>query len=1580
MKFKEKIISLILAMALSLQAIAFVRAAETEVIADTGHFYGSDRVYASDLANGELLSVQVGYDSMRYDKNLQGKLITLNVDGAERQFLKGILIHAPSEIVYDVRSLKEEGLTRFRGYAGVDASRGSSGDGVVLSISTSTDNVIWTEVVKSSTLKGNTDAYKLDIDISDAEYLKITFGMNSNDGNDHSVIADAMFCKPEYQSVYTDYGFIKTVDEYDEELAAYGSDITVSSQALRSTLYKRTLVNNVGYDYLQMCANYSDMYRKGLEWLFNDFEALDMYINGGAPEGGSYTNSIRVLLELYTKYSEDIGSDLYKRMMITLSLTHAQNVTYWLDSTQTSDPIKRYNTYKRLYEKGYLLNEVFENLTVEEMRWVMNNISNDEEIEWLNYYVRKTQYGTTRPEGLNIGSFKANPYDYITYTFGYDYYLDKYYSEDNKADWQNEYHLINTEAVDDDDDFDIDIAYESGHPKLWIVFEEGAVCGGISKTGSNILTAFGVPSVVIGQPGHAAYLRYRFDDASVTDGSSPIILDIYNDISGWTQSEKGERMPLAWGSDRTGFAKEWDNKYRVAYVLLSQACIDDYDNLIIAEDYVKLAKLNENDFERAKQLYEKAISVQELNVDAWIGLINLYKNNNASDEEMLHLAKELSETFTYHPLPMYDMIKNLIQPALSNQTAIADLTSYANAALHRAAKATDEDVLQADACRIMADYIMGNYDTTLATFSFDGDNAGEIVLSEKFANTSNRLLYSLDGGAEWKDAGMVSSVKLSDDEIKSINSEDDILVKLQGSSDHYAIDISDGSEVSGVYLNDNENRLIGSELPLEYSTDDGITWEKNDDIRFEGEQTILVRNAASGTQLAGEVTQFTFTEDTHPDTRSYITLDKIRLTDFSTEAAAQGGSAQNALDGTPDTIWHTDWGGGDDGRYVTSEFTKPVYLSGFDYTPRQSGLNGIFSRCDIYTSLDGVTWTLSASADWAENNNKKSLTFDEPVYTRYVKVVGSKAYGNFGSAAMFEFFEDKTYSIDSIKEINIDSMPNNTEYGLNTELDLTGLEISAVLDDSSTRELLKSEYTIDTSDFDSSTAGEKSIWIKINDSDVVKDFTLKVFDVTPVINGQPSSAVYTSVDEIKPLTVSAVMSDGSEPVYKWYRSIDGKINKGIDEEITDAVGAAYTPGGSGYYYAVISGVNSATIYTDVAHIMVGDYEAVVNNTGYNTVGEAALAASSGDTVEIQRDITLSGAAVVIDKDITLKSKESGTFTVTRGADISTSTMFDIREGSLTFDNVIIDGGATWTGGNFNQTLNRYIGNIGVSSTAPVVILRNAANLTLDGGSAIQNNHNTSGYGNAGGAILALNNSTLHIKNGDLMNNQCDSYGGAVMLKNNASVIIDSGRISGNYSPNSGGTFCVDHTADFVLNGGIIENNLCDSDGGVVWLSNGSVAINGGNIRNNVGRNGDGVYMSGSGSVAISGFDSIEDDICVPNGKHINISGDLSGKSLPVTVTGSIDKDRVVAEVSESRYLEGAMSVLTVDGYAKAKSGNSIKAVNQRYDYNNDNYVDKVDSGLLLKSIAGLSVGEHVDSDKAENKTLSDVIALMTIFE
>ena len=46
--------------------------------------------------------------------------------------------------------------------------------------------------------------------------------------------------------------------------------------------------------------------------------------------------------------------------------------------------------------------------------------------------------------------------------------------------------------------------------KVWMNFRNkfgtGAVCGGISKSGSNIRTTHGIPATVIGQPGHAALL------------------------------------------------------------------------------------------------------------------------------------------------------------------------------------------------------------------------------------------------------------------------------------------------------------------------------------------------------------------------------------------------------------------------------------------------------------------------------------------------------------------------------------------------------------------------------------------------------------------------------------------------------------------------------------------------------------------------------------------------------------------------------------------------------------------------------------------------------------------------------------------------------------------------------------------------------------------------------------------------------------------------------------------------------------------------------------------------------------------
>ena len=72
-------------------------------------------------------------------------------------------------------------------------------------------------------------------------------------------------------------------------------------------------------------------------------------------------------------------------------------------------------------------------------------------------------------------------------------------------------------------------------------FGTGAVCGGISKTGSNIRTSHGIPAAVIGQPGHAAILYYTQDNK----GNGYWNID--NDVSGWTLSEKGEKIIIRLG-------------------------------------------------------------------------------------------------------------------------------------------------------------------------------------------------------------------------------------------------------------------------------------------------------------------------------------------------------------------------------------------------------------------------------------------------------------------------------------------------------------------------------------------------------------------------------------------------------------------------------------------------------------------------------------------------------------------------------------------------------------------------------------------------------------------------------------------------------------------------------------------------------------------------------------------------------------------------------------------------------------------------------------------------------------------------
>lgn len=365
--------------------------------------------YLSDIP---AKSAVVGDKTLLLDKNYNGKLITVSVDGEDKTFFKGVFAHAASTVIYD---LKDYPYDYFTSYIGLDvANRAQAqGDGARFKIYTSQDEQNWTEILNDNNFyKSTTDARFVKLDIRNAKYLKLVAEPGRNNWSDHAVYANAKLIKESYvESENEKVDFIKTVAEYDEIIKSHqGEEITGDYEL---AILQRKFVSHLGYDYLQFLVNYNNAYKQTIQWLMTDVENLRLYVMGGTPEGGSYVNSLNQLSRLYDEYSSDFSNNeclnnkwypdmtygyLYKKMAISLSLTHSQNVGLWMQSgpaENKSDALRRYAIFKYMHKNGKLratdnldITPWFEALQVEEMRFVMNNAIDDEEILWLNAYVQ----------------------------------------------------------------------------------------------------------------------------------------------------------------------------------------------------------------------------------------------------------------------------------------------------------------------------------------------------------------------------------------------------------------------------------------------------------------------------------------------------------------------------------------------------------------------------------------------------------------------------------------------------------------------------------------------------------------------------------------------------------------------------------------------------------------------------------------------------------------------------------------------------------------------------------------------------------------------------------------------------------------------------------------------------------------------------------------------------------------------------------------------------------------------------------------------------------------------------------------
>lgn len=993
------------------------------------------------LSDSEPYNNTYSYAPYRKDAiDANGTKISLRQDGQTVTFDKGLYTHATNNLYYDLEAVDpERKFTHFVAYEGINTTSSGAGcDGVIFRIyGSNSPNGEWQilENAENRVQAQGANAQFVKVDVRGYRYLRLEAHQKGSNAKDHAAWGDAKLVKEDY----TQYA-IPEIAKYNQDVTAFGEEVDLrTNPAYELTVLRRDFVNKVRQYKLSSFIQASAENRRTLEWVFNDLYNMRWWVLGGEPRGGDYLSALNVLSRIYTKHKADTvltqsagydgltDGDVYTKLMMSIALTHASALPAWYDSREISDPVRRYEIYKDLYVSDLLEKKVFVRLEVEEMRQAVAAIIGNDEIKWLNNLARER--GKNTAQGYNL-----NPYSYIRYTFGYNYGRAQYYTEESREKWNEKYKLA-----------EFGVPYgTTGKPKLWMVFEEGSVCGGLSKTGSNLWNVFGMPAVVVGQPGHAAYIGMSMD------GEGDGWWTIGNDVSGWSKSEKRERFLLGWGSPLM------HSGYNVSYYALGQDAMNDFENYKLAEETLMLRGLYEGDFEKLKGIYTKVLEYQRFNLDAWYGLIQLYLGNeNTAEVTYVNLAKAIAENMRNYPLPMVKLME-MIQGKIKSAGGIAEFASVQKSALETAKGATKADTKQYASTRTMANYLLGQGDYRMATFSFDGENANKIMLGQRYNDVlALQYQYSLDGGETWETKTVNSieddrNVTLTGVEVSKITAENDIKVRIVGALDVvYTIDITQAAVPTNLYANDQENQVMGVSLAMEWRE---VTMDENGEKQYgnwtsyrksspqwTGDVTVQVRMGATGTSLLSEPTEeYHFTSDGEVDEQySYIPVSHLSVAQVSTEAtsSSQQGNATHAIDGNFYTRWHSNWNGADSERYIVVKFDHTVNLSRLEYVSAGGG-NGHIKEADIYVStsseLDmesfvlagkltsncgGVEERVTCRAPWSGNRNDKlpnplvpeKFDFDEAMKgVNYVMIKarttsdGSK----FVAARMLNFYED----------------------------------------------------------------------------------------------------------------------------------------------------------------------------------------------------------------------------------------------------------------------------------------------------------------------------------------------------------------------------------------------------------------------------------------------------------------------------------------------------------------------------------------------------------------------------------------------
>ncbi len=955
--------------------------------------------------------------TIQLDKNPEGGVINLIVNGEKRPFAKGIGLHARGQVTYDISELSAD-YPRFIAKLGVDASRGTNGK-IWFQIFVSNDGNNWTSLLKTDALTGTSEAVSVDLNVEGYKYLRIYVDPVGDISSDHGDIANAKLVTRDYVLNEIPYDRIHKVEYYDNILKNNTPEDNYNNN--HKDFLVRELVNKLGYWNIQSSVESNPNISETLDWILDNNTILEEAIEVGEISNGSLF--LKVLSDLYHNYKSDLNTPngyVYEKMMIASAAAYSTdriiNPLSFGFQTPSYDYVERFKIMKDFYDNNEFrkvttnalagtleAHNWFKDYHVDLMRMVMQDGTSNIDLKWLNGFTNEKQ----------SVSFYMIGYVSPTYT------LDKYYAEDNREKYDNQYYLTK---------YGVPYGLINGAkiPRYWMVFANGGICWNASRVGQSMFRVNGIPATGAYQVGHELYIHY-YENAN-GDG---YWTTRYGNWSG---------AGSTWGgANPYRYIFNWNNKYfadkhisgsKVAsstgYLYLGQ------DNLNHYEAYKESAYYNliANSYDDKTQklaAYNKALEVNDINLDTYDGIINVYKvmsqNNEISSDDWYELALKIIDAYEFHPVAMFDLLK-VVRPYLEGSKKL-HIDTLERETLQRATTASGNDTIFAGSVRVHANQLLYKTQPDPMSFSFDGNKGGVIVKNPIYQLAWG---YSLDGGNTWAkfdNNGMeteytdADEIVLTEEELTRITSQNDIQFKFMGLADFkFTIDIVDGTISSLLYGNDLENRVVGIDLTYEWrnSANDSWTSYKMASPNNTGNKTLEVRRGATGNTLPSESQTFTFTEDNQPNTRKYVPVSHLSIDSFSTESidANRPFYAPNAIDGNGKTLWHTDF------RenvlttgikpFITIKLDKPRYISAVEFKQLKYRSDDPVNikNARIYISEDGEKWVEAGKIEnCPQDEELRVVDFTESIYGEYIKIE-MDTYDIFSCLSLVNVFQDMT--------------------------------------------------------------------------------------------------------------------------------------------------------------------------------------------------------------------------------------------------------------------------------------------------------------------------------------------------------------------------------------------------------------------------------------------------------------------------------------------------------------------------------------------------------------------------------------------